>query len=135
MSSASYSFSLRALEGRYGFFIGGIDSKRVEMPITASTPPVTLRYKRKGLRIEWILDPMFLMANSSIGRLGQRHRYIVYTRVLSADREGGGTVVVNASPLLLAPPKVFVDKTPGVHYMKEQLEEELGEDDDSDTLL
>lgn len=118
--------ALEALEGKYAFFIGGLVAKGPDLPISPSTPPVLLRYRRKGLVVEWALDPMFLMSMSAMGRIGGKNRYIVYCLVRSVDKDEGGNSRVAASPLLIAQPHHYIDKTPHIAYKKRfEAEEEL----------
>lgn len=127
--------ALKAIEGRYGYFIGGVHSKRPQMPITTATPPITMHYSRKGLRIEWQLDPMFLMSMSAIGRMGSTKRYIIYSTINSVDEQigGGKKTIVHASALLLAPPTVYVHKTPSIKYQRDE-EARQNDDDDDDAI-
>lgn len=118
-SSRGYG-ALRGMEGRYAYFIGGVCAKGPHLPITNASPPVTMRYKRRGLRIEWILDPMFLMSMSAIERVGGKNRYIIYCLVRTVERSADkSTVVVKASPLLIAQPTKYANKTPVIAYQKQ----------------
>lgn len=107
---------LTALEGRYVFFIGAVDSKRPAMPITPASAPLVLRHKARGVAITWDGNPNYLMSMSSIGRLGRRNRYIIYGRVGSVLRSNAKNVVeVSVSPLLIAQPSVdFVRTVPAI---------------------
>lgn len=122
---------LKATEGSYSFFIGGVHAKGPKLPITPATPPVRMYYRRKRLRIEWILDPIFLMSMSAITRIGGKNRYIIYCLVRTVDEQADGSVLVKASPLLVAQPSRYVDKTPAIRYMKmyeQDVEDELVDD-------
>lgn len=116
-ASAGHS-QLKATEGKYAFFIGGVYAKGPDLPITASTPVVVMYYPRKNLRIEWILDPIFLMSMSAIARIGGKNRYIIYCLVRTVDKQDDGSVLVKASPLLIAQPTKYVDKTPAIGYQR-----------------
>jgi hypothetical protein len=107
---------LKEAEGRYAFFIGGVCAKGPTMPITTATPAIVMHYSRKKVRVEWILDPMFLMSMSAIARIGGKNRYIIYCLVRTVDIQRGESVLVRASPLLIAQPTTYVDKTPAVRY-------------------
>lgn len=109
---------LKAAEGKYAFFIGGVYAKGPDLPITGVTPVVVMHYSRKNLRIEWILDPIFLMSMSAIVRVGGKNRYIIYCLVRTVDEQEDGSVFVKASPLLIAQPTKYVDKTPPIGYQK-----------------
>jgi hypothetical protein len=117
---------LKEIEGKYAFFIGGVCAKGPEFPITLSTPPVLLHYSRKRLRIEWVLDPNFLMSTSAISRIGGKNRYIVYCLVRTVEKQPD-KVLVKASPLLIAQPMKFVHKVPAIAYQREF--EELDDDE------
>ena len=110
---------LKGAEGKYAFFIGGVHAQGPDLPITAATPPIVMHYSRKKIRIEWILDPIYLMSMSAIARVGGKSRYIIYCLVRTVDDErGDGTMLVKASPLLIAQPTKYVDKTPMISHIK-----------------
>lgn len=110
---------LMALEGKYVFFIGGIDSKEPELPITPATPPMMLRHKARGVVITWDGDANYLLSRSAIGRQGRRNRYIIYGRISSVLKSGPkGPIEVTASPLLIAQPSVFVDRIPAIAWRR-----------------
>lgn len=111
--------TLKQAEGKYGYFIGGVCAKGPDLPITTATPAILLHYSRKGLRIEWPLDPMFLMSMSAITRIGGKNRYIVYCLVRTVEKDDNGNTVVKASPLLIAQPTKYVHKTPSIAYQRQ----------------
>ncbi|WP_244846810.1 hypothetical protein [Caballeronia sp. SL2Y3] len=116
-SVASCGFDkLKSTEGKYAFFIGGVTAKRPTFPIAANTPPIIVRYSRKNLKIEWILDPSFLMSMSAIHRIGGKNRYIIYCLIRTVEKQSNGVASVKASPLLIAQPTPYVDKTPTIAY-------------------
>jgi hypothetical protein len=119
---------LRALEGKYVFFIGGVDSKRPNLPITRATPPLVLRHKARGVVITWDGDANYLMSMSAISRLGRRNRYIIYGRVSSVMKDDPkGPIEVTVSPLLIAQPSAHVERTPAIarhRFWREEEEEE-----------
>lgn len=109
---------LKTAVGHIAYFIGGVTSKGVPMPIPEGAPAVTATYRRKKFAIEWLLDPNYLMSTSAIGRLGQKYRYIIYFRVMSIETSKNGCTLIKGSPLLLAQPSCYVDKTPRIRYTK-----------------
>jgi hypothetical protein len=126
---------LKETEGQYAFFIGGVYARGPEIPITVSTPPFVMYYSRKGFRIEWILAPIFLMTMSAIVRIGGKNRYIIYCLVRTVEEQADGSILVKASPLLIAQPTKYVDKTPGIAYQRKYercVEEELIDEDGFD---
>ena len=108
----------KSTEGKYAYFIGGVTAKGPKFPITAKTPPVTVSYSRKPFKIEWVLDPLFLMSTSAIARIGGTNRYIIYCLVRTVEKQPNGIISVKASPLLIAQPTVYVDKTPIISYLR-----------------
>ena len=109
--------STKEIEGKYAFFIGGVTAKGPKFPITSKTSPVTVNYSRKPFKIAWVLDPLFLMSTSAIARIGGKNRYIIYCLVRYVEKQSDGIVLIKASPLLIAQPTVYVDKTPIISYM------------------
>lgn len=135
-ANAGYA-GLKASEGQYAFFIGGVCAKRPDLPITASTPTILLHYSRKHLRIEWILDPIFMMSMSAITRIGGKNRYIIYCLVRTIQRQADNVTLVKASPLLIAQPTKWVHKTPVIAYQRKYAEyiDDDSPDDDTDAWL
>lgn len=86
------------------------------MPIAESASAVTATYRRKDLLIEWLIDPNYLMSCSAILRLGRKYRFIIYFRVMSVEPTNNGGSYVRGSPLLMAQPSCYVDKTPAIKY-------------------
>lgn len=120
-ANAGYA-ALKASEGHYAFFIGGVCAKGPDLPITASTPTILLNYSRKHLRIEWILDPIFMISMSAITRIGGKNRYIIYCLVRTVELQADKVTLVRASPLLIAQPSKWVDKTPAIAYERRYAE-------------
>lgn len=127
--------ALKASEGHYAFFIGGVCAKGPDLPITASTPTILLHYSRKHLRIEWILDPIFMMSMSAITRIGGKNRYIIYCLVRTVELQADKVTLVRASPLLIAQPNKWVHKTPAIAYERqyaEYIDDDFLDDDADD---
>lgn len=118
---------LKMIEGRYAFFIGGVYAKSPKLPITAGTPAILMHYTRKNLRIEWLLDPIFMMSMSAITRIGGKNRYIIYCLIRTVEKQSNNVVLVKGSPLLIAQPTKWVHKTPGIHYER-RYAEYIGDD-------
>jgi hypothetical protein len=122
---------LMALEGKYVFFIGAVDSKQPDLPITRKTPPLVLRHKARGVVITWDCNANYLISMSAIGRQGRRNRYIIYGRVSSVLKGAPkGPIEVSVSPLLIAQPSAHVDRTPAIAWRRRWSEEEEDEDDE-----
>ncbi|GBC61221.1 HNH endonuclease [Desulfonema ishimotonii] len=119
--------TLLSLEGNYAYFIGGVFAKGPALPINESTPPIIMYYKRKKLRIEWILDPIYLISMSAIIRVDGKNRYIVYCLIRTVEKMDDGTIFVKASPLLIAQPTKYINKTPMIAY-KKQYERDVEEE-------
>ncbi|MNY81462.1 hypothetical protein D3C86_2230450 [compost metagenome] len=58
------------------------------------------------------------MSMSAIARIGGTNRYIIYCLVRTVEKLEDGSVLVKASPLLIAQPTKYVDKTPAISYQK-----------------
>jgi hypothetical protein len=134
LSSTSSFAKLRGMEGKYAYFIGGVIGKHPELPITESTLPVVLRYRRRKVCLEWQLDPQFLLSMSAIGRIGIKQRYIIYCLVRSVSRSADGFINVSASPLFISWPNHYVQRCPVIAYVKahERLAKEWGFDDEEE---
>lgn len=114
----SSSDALRKLEGKYAFFISGVYAKQPDLPITAASPPITMHYTKRNVKVEWILDPNYIISMSAIGRLGKKTRFLIYSLVRSVEVEADQSILVGASPLLIGQPSLDYDRTPAVAYMK-----------------
>jgi hypothetical protein len=111
--------AIEQLEGRYAYFIGGVSAKRPRLPITNNSSTVLMHYTTKNIRIEWVLDPMFLISMSAIGRLGSKNRFIIYCLIRTVEPDLNKTrTLVKASPLLIAQPTTYIDKTPAIAYQR-----------------
>jgi hypothetical protein len=109
---------LTALEGKYAFFVGGVHSKRPKRPIPTSKP-IDWRFKTTRVEITWDGDAKYLMSSSAIGRQGGVNRYIVYGLVRTVHKPVKGPIQVTCSPLLVAQPTTYVDRTPPRGLAKE----------------
>lgn len=108
------------IEGRYAYFIGGVSARAPKVPITINTSTILMHYNKRRFRIEWVLDPQFLMSMSAITRIGGKNRYIIYCFVRSIlDDKETKTWLIKASPLLIAQPKKWIHKTPNIAYEKQ----------------
>jgi HNH endonuclease len=114
---------LKKIEGCYAHFIGGVCANGPGTPITSTTPNILLHYKRKNLRVEWILDPLFMMSMSAIGRIGGKNRYIIYCRIGTVRQRADQSTLVCASPFLIAQPTKWIDKTPRIAVRRRYTEE------------
>jgi hypothetical protein len=124
---------LRAIEGKYAYFVGCVHSKRPHVPIDRSTPPFVLHHTTKRVRITWDGDANYLMSMSAIGRQGRPNRYLVYCLVRTVLKSDKGRIEVTASPLLIAQPSAYVDRTPAIacrryHDGDEEVSDEEGDE-------
>ena len=56
---------------------------------------------------------------SAISRQGRRHRYIIYCRVSSVLKDDPkAPIEVTASPLLIAQPSAYVERTPAIAWQR-----------------
>jgi hypothetical protein len=125
---------LKALEGRYAFFIGGVSSKRPKRPIPHSQA-FEWRYKTTKAQITWHGDAKYLMSSSSISRQGAVNRYIIYCMVRTVEKSKAGPVLVTCSPLLAAQPSAYIERKPMIAWERESyLYSGDDEEDDTDLL-
>ena len=116
------------------FFIGGVDSKQPKLPIARDTPPLALRHQARGVVINWDGDANHLMSMSAIGRHGRRNRYIIYGRVTSVLKDlRTSPIEVTVSPLLIAQPSAYVERTPAIAWRRywRKEEEEISDFEES----
>lgn len=127
--------ALQPLEGRYAYFVGAVTSCGPGWPITRATPPLMLRNKTRKVEINWNGDANYLMSVSAISRQGRTNRYIIYGLVRTVLRsENKGPVQVTCSPLLIAQPSVYVDRTPAIAWRRYWREEQNGGDEAEDVI-
>lgn len=114
------SNALGPLTGKYAYFVGGVYSKRPQLPIDKNTGPVTVHYPTKKLLISWDLDPNYLYSMSAISRMGRKNLYIIYCLVRTVENGSGSSPCrVTASPLLIAQPAAHIHRTPAIFYEKQ----------------
>lgn len=111
---------LHALEGKYAYFVGGVHSRQPELPIGRKSTPLIFHYTARRVRITWDGDPNHLMSMSAISRQGRTNRYIIYGLVRTVHQEKPGSIIqVTASPLLIAQPTAYVDRTPAISWRRQ----------------
>ncbi|WP_274426727.1 HNH endonuclease signature motif containing protein [Chelativorans sp. YIM 93263] len=108
---------LQSLEGKYTFFIGAVTSRHPGEPTTHSAP-LTWRHKTSKAEICWDGDAKYLMSLSALGRQGRTNRYLIYGLVRTVLKTGPGKVEVTCSPLLVAQPKSYIDRTPAIAWQR-----------------
>ncbi|WP_213879510.1 HNH endonuclease signature motif containing protein [Pseudomonas sp. dw_358] len=109
---------LKSLEGYYVYFTGGVSAKGPILPFSHATPPITMRYSKRKKKIEWHLEPKYLMSISAIARIGGTNRYTIYCLIRSVSKQENGEILITASPLLIAQPMKYIDKTPIIAYAR-----------------
>jgi hypothetical protein len=126
----------KAMQGKYAYFIGGVRGRGPDFPITPASPPMLMHYKKRRVRVEWQIDPNFVMSNTSYGMLTGSVHLIVYCFVQSIGQDSvSKDWLVRAQPLLIAHPLISLNKKPGVAYDREHekerddLEDGSGEED------
>ncbi|RWP07137.1 HNH endonuclease signature motif containing protein [Mesorhizobium sp.] len=108
---------LKRLEGQYSFFIGGVSSKCPRRPFDKSTPAMKWQHRARNVHIVWDGDADYLMSSSSISRQGRTNRYIIYGLVRTVEQSSpADQIEVICSPLLIAQPSDFVDRTPSIAW-------------------
>lgn len=122
-----------ALEGQFSYFTGGVSVSTPLMPFGIETAAIMMTYRRRNIKIEWTLDPNYFMSTSAIARMRGTVRYTVYCHVRSVAKDESGWVI-KASPLLIAPPNVWVDRTPLIKYIKERIHIDDSDDFDVDDI-
>ncbi|MPY24295.1 HNH endonuclease signature motif containing protein [Shewanella sp. YLB-07] len=90
--------------GRYTTFVGGVYSKSPGLPLNGATPPIKMHYKKRSFRVEWILDPSYMMSVSAIARLGTKTCHLIYSLVRSVHKQDDGTWLISCSPIFVCLP-------------------------------
>ncbi|WP_192937277.1 HNH endonuclease signature motif containing protein [Sinorhizobium meliloti] len=112
--------ALSPLVGKYAYFVGGVYSKRPQLPIDKNSGPLTVHYPTRKLLITWDLDPNYLYSMSAISRMGRKNLYIIYCLVRTVEKGTSSSPCrVTASPLLIAQPAAHLHKTPAIFYEKQ----------------
>jgi hypothetical protein len=115
------------LEGRYAYFTGGVNVSTPTLPIVAGASAILMTYRRRRICIEWALDQNYFISMSDICRMRGTVRYTVYCHVRSVVKESGGWRI-KASPLLIAPPSIWVDRTPPISYIRKKAQYSFEDD-------
>lgn len=108
---------LSVLEGKYAFFVGGVASKYPQYPILGSQA-FEWKYKKGKVEVTWHADAKYFMSSSSISRQGSINRYLIYGLVRTVAKLETGVIQVKCSPLFVAQPREYVDRTPLIAWRK-----------------
>jgi hypothetical protein len=112
--------AIDALKGKYAYFVGGVYSKRPDLPIDKHAKPITMHYPTRKVLITWDLDPNYLYSMSAISRMGRKNLYIIYCLVRTVEKATKTSpCLVTASPLLIAQPAAHLHKKPAIAYEKQ----------------
>jgi len=124
----------KELEGQFAFFIGGVTAKRDPWKNGPIREMIEVKYKRQNFHIQWVVDSDYLVSSTSHARLSGKVRYIIYCQIKSiAQNRFTRQWTIKATPLLIAPPRHFINKKPIIAYVKEQEREEM-EDEEFDVF-
>jgi len=111
--------AVKLLEGKHAFFVGGVSSKQPDFPIKNNSKPETMKYRKRRIRIEWIMDNDWWSSTSAIMRQGSTNRYIIYCLIRTVETQKvTGLTMVKASPYFVAQPSEYVHRTPAIAHLK-----------------
>ncbi|SDH66740.1 HNH endonuclease signature motif containing protein [Chitinophaga filiformis] len=108
------------LIGSYCFYVGGLYSKAISIPITEQTPITHLYFHRKDFFIEWLVDPKWLVSTSAIARFGEKKEYLIYGRIRGIGKKswkGKDYIHYDIRPYLFGLPTKTKSRRPPIHYI------------------
>lgn len=106
------------LVGRMCLYVGGVYGKQPQLPVTEHTPMVHMYLRRKPFFVEWIVDPHFATANTSLIRLGGRNIHFIYGAIRSVGvkvYKGEKFIHYDIRPYVLGMPNYHIDRCPVIN--------------------
>ncbi|EOQ90077.1 hypothetical protein LEP1GSC202_0399 [Leptospira yanagawae serovar Saopaulo str. Sao Paulo = ATCC 700523] len=103
------------------FYVGGLYGHSPKLPITKATPPTHLYFRRKPYFVEWDINSLFLCSTTATIRLGSRSIYAIYgiiRNIGKITKDGTEFIHIKIRPLAFGSPKITKDRTPNIHYYK-----------------
>lgn len=104
--------------GRMCLYVGGVYGKRPQLPVTEHTPMVHMYLRRKPFFVEWIVDPHFATADTSLIRLGGRNIHFIYGSIRSVGvkvYKGEKFIHYDIRPYVLGMPNYHIDRCPVIN--------------------
>lgn len=106
------------LVGRMCLYVGGVYGKQPQLPVTEHTPMVHMYLRRKPFFVEWIVDPHFATADTSLIRLGGRNIHFIYGSIRSVGvkvYKGEKFIHYDIAPDVLGIPNYHIDRCPVIN--------------------
>lgn len=109
--------------GRYCFYVGGLYGKSPNSNGISSEKMTHLYLRRKPFFVEWKVDTTYLLSSTARMRMSDRTIYIIYGLIRNIgekERNGEKFIYIDIRPYLFGIPNVTKNRTPIVHYLKNQ---------------
>ncbi|CAN5361423.1 hypothetical protein BH09BAC1_BH09BAC1_09340 [soil metagenome] len=116
--------------GEFCVHIGGLYGENVKLPITDSSPIITLYLKRKPFLVEWKIDPRYITSSTASQRLA-RATHAIYGRIMHVEGielNGEKVIFIDIRCYAMAFPVLEKDRTPSIHYEKKDYSEYFEDD-------
>lgn len=109
--------------GKYCYYVGGLYGKSPDSGGISSNAITYLCFRRKPFFVEWKVDPKYLVSSTARTRIKDRTIYIVYGLVRNIGeikRNNQKFIHVDIRPYAFGIPMVQKNRTPKIHYIKNQ---------------
>ena len=120
--------------GRYCYYVGGLYGQSPDSKRKKPNEMTHLYLRRKPFFVEWKVDPTYLVSSTARMRMSDRTIYIIYGLIRNIgeiERNGTKFIHIDIRPYSFGIPNVSKNRTPIVHYVKNQNEyEKYFEDED-----
>jgi hypothetical protein len=117
--------------GEYCFYVGGLYSSKLIIPISTESEMMKFYFKRKPFIVEWLVDPQYFASSSAKNRTVHRNVYTIYGKIMSVNIEqvdGGKQIVIDIRPYCFGLPNETKNRRPDIAFQKE-LDEFFDEDE------
>lgn len=96
--------------GMFIVYTGYVTGSSVTLPLPSAPALIRMNGRTGNVRLEFTLDPNFVLSNTAFGRIAERNLYSTYLYVTSVEKgaedENGVTLI--GIPLLMAQPSGYV---------------------------
>ncbi|MES2767445.1 MAG: HNH endonuclease [Bacteroidota bacterium] len=108
--------------GKYCYYVGGVYGKQYRGEINKDSEPTILHFKRKKIKVKWLIDPMFITSTTASWRIARRMIFIIYGKVLDVKKieENQQKIIeITIRPYAYGIPNCYKDRVPIIRRVNE----------------